>query len=59
MKSSASEPGLRFLSNTVEKLVKQKHHDYLLKIEDSLKENPKLYESYHKAILHHRSDLAT
>ena len=54
MKSSASEPGLRFLSNTVEKLVKQKHHDYLLKIEDSLKENPKLYGSYHKAILHHR-----
>ena len=59
MKSSASEPGLRFLSNTVEKLVKQKHRDYLLKIEDSLKENLKLCGSYHKAILHHRSDLAS
>ena len=30
---------LRSLSNEIKKLVRQKHRDYLLKIEDSLKEN--------------------
>ncbi|KAL9962114.1 hypothetical protein ACROYT_G031188 [Oculina patagonica] len=43
------------LSNEIKKLVRQKHHDYLLKIEGSLEENPKLFWNYHKAILHHRS----
>ena len=46
---------LRSLSNEIKKLVRQKHRDYLLKIEGSLKENPKLFWNYHKAILHHRS----
>ena len=43
---------------TVKKIVRQKHRDYLLKIEGSFKENPELFWSYHKAILHHRSGLA-
>ena len=46
---------LRTLSNEIKKLVRQKHRDYLLKIEGSLKENPKLFWNYHKVILHHRS----
>ena len=45
---------LRSLSNEIKKLVRQKHCDYLLKTEGSLKENPKLFWNYHKAILHHR-----
>ena len=45
---------LRFLSNEIKKLVRHKHRDYLLKTEGSLKENPKLFWKYHKAILHHR-----
>ena len=46
---------LRSLSNEIKKLVRQKHRDYLLKIEGSLKDNPKLFWNYHKAILHHRA----
>ena len=45
---------LRSLSNEIEKLVREKHRDYPLKIEGSLKDNPELFWSYHKAILHHR-----
>ena len=36
-------------------LVKHKHREYLAKIETSLHSNPKLFWSYHKAILHHKS----
>ena len=45
---------LRSPSNEIKKLVRHKHRDYLLKTEGSLKENPKLFWNYHKAILHHR-----
>ena len=45
---------LRSLSNEIKKLVRHKHRGYLLKIECSLKENPKLFCNNHKAILHHR-----
>ena len=46
---------LRSLRNKIKKLVRQKHRDYLLKIEGSLKDSPKLFWNYHKAILHHRA----
>ena len=36
---------------------KEKHKSYLAKIEASFKQNPKLFWSYHKAILYHRSVL--
>ena len=45
---------LRELSQAVKNLVKRKHRDYLLKIQDS-RDNPKLFWSYHKAVFHHRS----
>jgi hypothetical protein len=43
------------LSNDVKKLVRCKHRNYLYKIQGSFSENPKLFWSYHKAVLHHRS----
>ena len=46
---------LRELSQTVKYLIKRKHHEHLLKIQDSFHDNPKLFWSYHKAIFHHRS----
>ena len=44
---------LRELSQTVKYLVKRKHHEHLLKMQDSFHDNPKLFWSYHKAIFHH------
>ena len=35
--------------------MKRKHRDYLLKIQDSFQDNPRLFWSYHKAVFHHRS----
>ena len=46
---------LRSLSNDIKILVRHKHRDYLNKIVGSFCENPKLFWSYHKAVLHHRS----
>ena len=46
---------LRSLSNDIKKLVRCKHRNYLYKIQGSFSENPKLFWSYHKAVLHHRS----
>ena len=46
---------LRKISQTVKYLVKRKHQNYLLKIWESFRNNPKLFWSYHKAVFHHRS----
>ena len=46
---------LRKISQTIKYLVKRKHRDYLLKIQDSFQDNPRLFWSYHKAVFHHRS----
>ncbi|CAB4017509.1 Hypothetical predicted protein, partial [Paramuricea clavata] len=46
---------LRSLSDAVKSLVKKKHREYLRKIETSFATNPKLFWTYHKAILHSRS----
>ena len=35
--------------------MKRKHRDYVLKIQDSFRDNPRLFWSYHKAVFHHRS----
>lgn len=45
---------LREPSQAVKNLVKRKHRDYLLKIQDSFRDNPKLFWSYHKPVFHHR-----
>jgi hypothetical protein len=50
---------LRELSKIVKSLVKRKHKEYLSKIEKSFSTNPKVFWSYHKAILHHRSKQST
>ena len=44
---------LRELSQKVKYLIRVKHLEFLKKIEGSFKDNPKLFWSYHKAILHH------
>ncbi|CAB4026825.1 Hypothetical predicted protein, partial [Paramuricea clavata] len=46
---------LRGLSDAVKSLIKKKHREYLRKIETSFATNPKLFWTYHKAILHSRS----
>ena len=43
---------LRTLSQEVKYVIRSKHRDYLKKIESSFKDNPKLFWSYHKAVLH-------
>ena len=46
---------LHELSQTIKYLVNRKHCEYLLKIQDSFCDNPKLFWSYHKAVFHRRS----
>ena len=46
---------LRSISQQTKFLVRRKHQEYLAKIEGSFCDNPKLFWSYHKAILHHRA----
>ena len=48
---------LRTLCQQIKYAIRNKHKSYLAKIEASFKQNPKLFWSYHKAILHHRSVL--
>ena len=45
---------LRALTQRIKYLIRCKHREYLSKIENSFGDNPKLFWSYHKAILHHR-----
>lgn len=55
-RSVARKRKLREISQTIKCLVKKKHREYLAKIESSFTSNPKAFWSYHKAILHHRSN---
>lgn len=54
-KTEARKLKLRHLSQNVKNLIKFKRQQYLTKIKSSLSDNPKLFWSFHKAILHHRS----
>ena len=47
---------LYFPSQNVKKLIRRKHSEYLHKIESSFCSNPKTFWSYHKAMLHNRTD---
>ena len=55
-KSETRKRRLRELSKVVKSLVKRKHKEYLTKIEKSFSTNPKVFWTYHKAIVHHRSN---
>ena len=54
-KTSTRKIKLRNLCQKVKYAIRSKHKMYLAKIEASFKDNPKMFWSYHKAILHHRS----
>ena len=45
---------LRPLTHQTKRLMRTKHQEFLAKIKSSFSVNPKLFCSYHKAILHHR-----
>ena len=55
VKDKNSPPWIDNKSNCSKYLVKRKHQNYLLKIRESFRNNPKLFWSYHKAVFHHRS----
>ena len=54
-KTSARKIKLRNLCQKIKYAIRNKHKMYIAKIEASFKDNPKMFWSYHKAILHHRS----
>ena len=45
---------MQALTQRIKYLIRCKHREYLSKVENSFGDNPKLFWSYHKAILHHR-----
>ena len=45
---------LSSLSQGVKSLIRRKHREYLKRIESSLNQNPNIFWSYHKAILHYK-----
>ena len=53
-RSAALKRKLWSLTHQTKRLIRTKHQEYLAKIESSFSVNPKLFCSYHKAILHHR-----
>ena len=46
---------LRSVTQQIKYLIRSRHQGYLAKIESSFCDNPKLFWSYHKSILHHRT----
>ena len=58
-KSDSRKLKLRTISQNVKKLIRRKHREYLHKIESSFCSNPKTFLSYHKAMLHNRTDQNT
>ena len=54
-KSEERKRKLRVISQNIKTLMKNKHREYLDKIESSFKSNSKAFWSYHKAVLHHRA----
>ena len=53
-RSAARKRKLRSLTHQTKRLIRTKHQEYMAKIESYFSANPKLFWSYHKAILHHR-----
>ena len=53
-KSTIRKSKLRALTQRIKYLIRCKHREYLSKVENSFSDNPKLFWSYHKAILRHR-----
>ena len=45
---------LRSLSQIIKTLIRRNHREYLKRIESSFNQNPKIFWSYHKAILHYK-----
>ena len=56
-KTSTRKIKLRTLCQQIKYAIRTKHKMYLTKIEASFKDNPKMFWSYHKAILHPRSTI--
>ena len=56
-KTSTRKIKLRNLCQKVKYAIRNKHKMYVAMIEASLKDNPKMFWTYHKAILHHRSTI--
>ncbi|CAB4011989.1 Hypothetical predicted protein [Paramuricea clavata] len=56
-RSATRKRKLRSLTQQTKRLIRRKHQEYLAKIESSFSVNPKLFWSYHKAILRHRANL--
>ena len=54
-RSAARKRKLRSITQQIKYLIRSKHQGYLAKIESSLCDNPKMFWSYHKSILHHRT----
>ena len=54
--SDALNKKLRDISEAVKCQIKRKYREYLTKIEKSLNYNPKTFWSYHKAMLHQRTN---
>ena len=56
-KCETRKQNLRAISQKVKNLIKRKHREYLKNIETSFYANPKVFWSYHKAMMHKRRDL--
>ncbi|CAB4021912.1 Hypothetical predicted protein, partial [Paramuricea clavata] len=56
-RSATRKRKLRSLTQQTKRLIRRKHQEYLAKTESSFSVNPKLFWSYHKAILRHRANL--
>ena len=54
-RSAARKRKLRSVTQQIKYLIRSKHQGYLAKIESSLCDNHKMFWSYHKSILHHRT----
>ncbi|CAB4035733.1 Hypothetical predicted protein [Paramuricea clavata] len=54
-KSADRKRKLRSVTQQIKYLIRSKHRGYLAKIESSFCDNPKLFWSYHKSIIHHRT----
>ena len=50
-KTTVRKQKLREISQQIKQLIRDKHRQYLAKIENSFRDNPKLFWSYHKAFL--------
>ncbi|CAB3993693.1 Hypothetical predicted protein [Paramuricea clavata] len=56
VKSDSRKLKLRTLSKKIKYAIRSNDSEYLAKIKASFKDNPKLFWSYHKSILHHQEN---